>query len=1558
MPSPTDTFPTATLLPGREPHPALGGFHAPTQTWFTHSFEAPTRAQELAWPVIQAGQTALILAPTGSGKTLAAFLAAIDRLMFDPVPDKKERCRVLYISPLKALAVDVERNLRAPLVGVSRYAERMDHPFHLPEVAIRTGDTPSRERAQFQRTPADILITTPESLYLLLTSNARDVLRSVRTVIIDEIHAMVGTKRGAHLALSLERLEAWTGCPLQRVGLSATVRPVEEAARFLGGFAATERLREGEIERERDGLDRGPEDIEAEIEELDPDADHPFTPSPVHPLTPRPVAIADAGRAKKLDLTVEIPVEDMAKLGQVQEIPSGPAAQGEVRTSIWPAIHPLILELIRQHRSTLIFVNSRRLAERLAGALNELAGEEIVRAHHGSIAREQRMQIEDDLKAGRLPGLVATSSLELGIDMGAIDLVVQVEAPPSVASAVQRIGRAGHQIDAPSKGIIIPKFRGDLLACAALTGHMQQGNVEPLRYPRNPLDVLAQQIVGMVAMDEWRVEELERVVRRAAPFTDLPRSMLDGVLDMLSGRYPSDDFAELRPRLTWDRLAGTLRSREGAKRIAVANAGSIPDRGLYGVYLIGETSGGRGPSMRVGELDEEMVFETHVGETFILGASTWRVEEITHDRVVVSPAPGVPGKMPFWHGDRAARPLEFGRAIGALCRTLREVPRAEALQTLTQKHSLTEGAARNLMQYLDEQAEATGVLPDDRTLVVERYLDEMGDWRVCLLSPFGSRVHAPWAMAISAMIAERSDVEVDILWTDDGIVARFPEADEPPPVEIMIPDPDEVEDQVIRQLATGGAVEGGMNSSSALFASRFREAAGRALLLPRRYPGQRSPLWQQRKRSADLLRAAAQYRSFPIILEAYRECLRDVFDMPALIELLREVRRRTVRTVAVTTRSPSPFASALMFNYVASFIYGGDAPLAERRAQALAVDQSQLRELLGEVELRELLDPEALDTLELQLQHLTEERRARHPDALHDLLIRLGDLDLDEVRSRVSEPEAAEGWLERLRGERRVILLTIGGEQRYVAAEDAGRFRDALGIPPPPGLPVAFLEFARDPLGDLVARYARTHGPFRVEDVAARFGIGVGPVLTLLKAMEASGRVVQGEFRPGGSGREWCEAGVLRSLRQKSLAKLRHEVEPVEPAALGRLYVAWQGIGGRRRGGDGLIEVIEQLQGAPVPASELEARILPARVGEYDPRELDTLTASGSLIWVGCESLGERDGRVGLYLVEHAPLLLAPRPEGPDGPLHRRIREHLAERGASFFAQLMQASGGAFQPDVLSALWDLVWASEVTNDTLAPLRAYLSPRRRPSPRRGGYGSLGLRSRALFPPEAAGRWSLVSSFLYGQPSPTERLAARSRQLLDRYGVVTREAIAAEGIEGGFSAIYPVLRRMEEAGHIRRGYFVAGRGATQFALPGAVDRLRGLREPEEVMHSVLLAATDPANPYGAALPWPEREEGRRPSRSARALVILTDGALAAWMGRAERQLVTFPNNVPERDPEEVAEEIARTLAQEVTSGRRRAVFVKEVDGAPAQETPMALALVAAGFTFGPHGYMRRA
>jgi ATP-dependent Lhr-like helicase len=1483
----------------------LAPFHDAVRRWFSGSFAAATRAQSKGWPSILAGESTLLLAPTGSGKTLAAFLASIDRLLFSPEPPKAERCRVLYISPLKALAVDVERNLRAPIAGIAAVAGREAVPFRLPSVAIRTGDTPSVERARIRRSPPDILITTPESLYLMLTSSAREVLGSIETVIVDEIHSLVAGKRGAHLVLSLERLESLRTAaarrrPLQRIGLSATQRPLEEIARFLGG---------GE-------------------------------PSGKAGWKPRPVTIVDAGHRKAFDLTVEVPVEDMARLGEpLDDIPSGPAGGRPPLRSIWPSIHPRLIELIRAHRSTMIFVNSRRLAERLASAVNEVAGEELALAHHGSIAREKRLEIEDRLKRGDLRAIVATSSLELGIDMGAVDLVVQIEAPPSVASGIQRIGRAGHSVGEVSRGVIFPKYRGDLLACAAATARMVEGKVEETFYPRNPLDVLAQQIVAIAAGGSIGTDELYDLVRRAAPFADLPRGSFEGVLDMLSGRYPSDEFAELRPRITWDRVRGTIRAREGAGRVAIINAGTIPDRGLYGVFLSG---GDPKTSRRVGELDEEMVFESRPGEVFLLGASSWRIEEITHDRVLVAPAPGEPGKMPFWHGDRPGRPPEFGRAIGQLARELAAAPREEALARLTGQHGLDARAAPNLVAYLAEQAEATGQVPSDRAIVVERYLDEIGDWRVCVLSPFGARVHAPWAMAVVARLREERGSEVEMLWSDDGMVFRLPESDAPPDVSLFLPDPDGVEDLLVANLG-----------QTSLFAARFRENAARALLLPRRHPGRRSPLWAQRKRSADLLAVASRYGSFPMILETYRECLRDVFDLPGLVDILRRIASRRIAVVAAESRVPSPFAASLLFSYVANFVYDGDAPLAERRAQALSVDQAQLRELLGEAELRELLDPDAIDGVTLALQRLDGARPARHADGLHDLLLSLGDLTEAEIRLRSAVPEEAALWIEALSRDRRIVAVSIAGERRFAAAEDAGRLRDALGIVIPRGLPGAFLESPADPLGDLVSRYARTHVPFLADAVAARFDLPIAPVRAALERLAGEGRVIEGEFLPGGRSREWCDAEVLRTLKRRSLAKLRREVEPVLPEALGRFLAEWQGVNSPRKGLDALLSAIEQLQGCPLPASALESEILPARVAGYRPADLDLLCSAGEVVWRGIEPLGPSDGRIALYLTDRADLLS--RPASPaEGELALRVREILRARGALFFPDLARATGG-FAGDLVSALWDLVWAGEVGNDTLAPLRSFV---------RGGAGEdrrsfrgRSFRTRRSGPPGSEGRWSLLTARAgEDAPTDTERRTALAGALLERYGVVTREAVHAEGIAGGFSAVYAIFQAMEQAGRIRRGYFVAGLGATQFALPGADDRLRAAREPSPEGRTLILAATDPGNPWGAALPWPDSPGPGRPQRAAGARVILREGALLAVMGRGERGLTTFlPAQEPERG--EAARAIAHALSAIVHEGRRRAVLIARIDGEDPAASPLAPYLAAAGFARGSRGFLKR-
>ncbi len=1546
---------------------ALALFHPITAQWFRAVFDGPTAPQVEGWPAIARGESTLILAPTGTGKTLAAFLWCIDKLMMRTAPEAERGCRVVYVSPLKALAVDVERNLRSPLVGIANMAQREGLAVRMPEISVRTGDTPQKDRARFRKHPGDILITTPESLYLLLTSEAGEGLRSVETVIIDEIHALVPTKRGAHMALSLERLETLTGRRVQRIGLSATQRPLEEVARFLGGAEGQGRGKREEGRGEGDGVLAGVVDDESGDVEKG--------------VRYRPVTVVNAGARKTLELRVEVPVEDMARLGQVEEQPSGPASQGPKRTSIWQSIYPRLLEIIRERTSTLIFVNARRVAERLAGALNELAGEPLARAHHGSLAATQRTEIEELLKAGEIKALVATSSLELGIDMGAIDLVIQIEAPPSVASGMQRIGRAGHQVGVPSNGIIFPKYRADLVACAAVTRAMHEGHVESTRFLRNPLDVLAQQMVAVVAHPPLGVQDTERrskrandeeqspgisyaalfaLVRSAAPFAGLSRGVFDGVLDMLAGRYPSDEFADLRPRITWDRTKDWITPRGGVKRIAILNGGTIPDRGTYGVFLAGE----RSKPVRVGELDEEMVFESRTGETFLLGASAWRIEEITHDRVLVSPAPGEAGKMPFWHGDQAGRPLEFGRRIGALVRELRDVPRSVAIARLTQEHDLDPLAAENLLRYLADQELATVVVPDDRNIVIERVRDELGDWRVCVLTPFGSRIHAPWAMAVTAKVRANGGQDVETMWSEDGFVLRFPDTDEAPATEPILLEPAEAAELVLRQLG-----------STALFAAKFRESAARALLLPRRRADGRTPLWQQRKRAYDLLSVASRYASFPILLEAYRECLRDVFDMPALMETLRSIENRSLRVHTVDSRTPSPFASALLFSYVANYIYDGDAPLAERRAQALSIDQDQLRELMGDADLRELLDMGAIEETEEQLQGLVSDYKVRTMDGVHDLLLRIGDLTRDELRVRCVSDEVAEG-VARLMRARRVLEVGIAGEKRLIAVEDAARYRDALGVPLPPGLPTAFLIAAPDAMVDLLRRFARTHGPFTTLDAAGRFGLSAASVEAVLQRLVQMGRVVEGGFRPGGIHREWCDEEVLRTIRRKSLARLRKEVEPVEQRTLARLFTRWQGVVQPRRGLDALLDVIENLQGAPLPASILETEILPARLVGYKASDLDLLIAAGEVVWVGFEPLGERDGRIGLYLAEKLSLLWpvgqgrGKREEGRgnDGleVLNERegqILKYLRVRGASFFQDLHDGVGGGYPGETLDALWGLVWKGMVTNDGVAALRAYCersSGASKPA-RRVHKQGVTFRSRRTTPPTGQGRWALQAVAFDVGRSGTAWSHAMAQQLLTRYGVVFRETAHAENLPGGFSAVYDVLKVMEESGRIRRGYFAADLGATQFAMPAAVDLLRSLRisSEEKKPEMLQLAATDPANPYGALLRWPAAPDaGSSLTRSVGARVILCDGALVAYLRRGNPNVQVFlPEEQPQRSQvgRSLAEFFVDRVQERNDEGDARAgMLIATVNGVPVAEHPMGKFLLEAGFAAAPMGF----
>lgn len=1723
-----------------DPDSVLNLFSPATARWFDAAFHGPTAAQRGAWEAISAGHHALVVAPTGSGKTLAAFLWSIDRLLAAKSPagspdgsspsgptapgssgdddaaaaPSEDRTSVLYISPLKALGVDVERNLRAPLIGITQAVRAAGGEPPEISVGVRSGDTPQAIRRSLLAHPPDILITTPESLYLMLTSKARETLRHVNTVIIDEVHAVAGTKRGAHLAVSLERLDDLLERPAQRIGLSATVEPVDTVAGFLGGS--------------------------------------------------QPVDVVRPPSEKDWDLTVSVPIPDMTVLGGAAASPSSdgsPSLDAELdgagqqaTASIWPHVEERIVDLVEAHRSTIVFANSRGLAEKLTARLNEIhefrlenaaeqfpsgersgdpvpvgdalnhlfaesarraAGDEgagpedpdgfavegddtpgtpgapsggpshpgrapgdaalfgtpgdgtgapdgpggvarpasderepaaiprqsnrhegaspvLARAHHGSVSKDQRSLIEEDLKTGRLRCVVATSSLELGIDMGHVDLVVQIESPPSAASGLQRVGRAGHQVGEVSIGRIYPKHRGDVRDAAVIAEQMLAGNLEPLSVPANPLDILAQQTVSAVAAEDVDVEAWYDTVRRSAPFRSLPHSAYDAVLDLLAGRYPSDEFAQLRPRLVWDRETGTLQARPGALRLATTSGGTIPDRGLFPVFLVGEQDS-KSPK-RVGELDEEMVYESRVGDIIALGASSWRIEEITHNRVVVVPAPGVPGKLPFWHGDGLGRPVELGRAVGRFTRELAGAANAEARERLAGS-GLDEWAQDNLLAYLAEQREATEHVPDDRTLMVERFRDELGDWRVVLHSPFGTPVHGPWALAVRARLDERWGLDASAQAADDGIVLRVPATDEEPPgAELFLFEPEELEQIVTEEV--GG---------SALFASRFRENAARALLLPRADPGKRTPLWQQRQRSAQLLDVARKYPQFPIILETVRECLQDVYDVPALLQLQRDLAGRKLRVVETTTDSPSPFARTLLFGYVAQFLYEGDSPLAERKAAALSLDPALLNELLGRAELRELLDPEVIETTVLQLQRLAPDRRLRGVEGAADLLRLLGPMTADDAALRLRgdgsvpaasggpdgeedaeraedpayraiSPEAARELLNTLVDTNRAIVLRVGGREVYCAVEDAARMRDALGQPLPMGVPLAFLEPVADPVGDLVSRYARTHGPFSVAEAAQALSLGPAVVESALRSLARQRRVSEGAFRPSGdpaaSDSEWCDIEVLRTLRRRSLAALRADVEPVDPQAYAMFLPAWQHAvkGHQLRGLDGVLTVIDQLAGVPIPASAWEPLVLAQRVVDYRPAMLDELMATGEVVFSGAGSLGGEDGWVAFHLAESAELSLPPVAQldataaALDSALERELLTVLQGGGAYFAWQLIQplAAAGVSvdMAQLRTALWNLLWAGLITNDTYAPVRALISgghsahktPKRpgrsRSAGRRGaarlravGRGPAGFDPAGSADDAApsgtrvarasgggeerttAGRWSAL------RPEPlnsTVRAQAQAELLLDRYGILTRGPVSVEDVPGGFSTVYKVLRALEDAGRARRGYFIEGLGAAQFTQPATVDVLRSFTDDDAARKAgpqvLALAATDPANPYGAALDWPEAvvlesSTKHRPGRKAGAVVVLVDGALTLYLERGGKTALAF-----------VADAGLLHLAAEAVAGlvQRKAVdslVVEKVNGdsvLSSEElvTEVRDGLLAGGFYQTPKGVRMRA
>ncbi|NUS73608.1 MAG: DEAD/DEAH box helicase [Corynebacteriales bacterium] len=1448
----------------------LSAFAPATQAWFASTLGTPTKAQEQAWKAIATGAHSLVVAPTGSGKTLAAFLGALDRLLASPASDEAStRCRVLYVSPLKALAADIDRNLRGPLAGIGAHARRRGEHVRPLHIATRTGDTTPTARRAFANRGADIMITTPESLFLLLTSAARENLRGIDTVIVDEIHAVAASKRGAHLAVSLERLDALLPKPAQRIGLSATVRPLSEITELLGGG--------------------------------------------------NPVTVVSPRSTKQLNLTVSVPLADMTDLGGRDD-----------ERSIWPSVEGEIYQHIRAHRSTIVFVNSRLRAERLCARLNERAATDwepspvahlpaqmmaqspsalgapptIARAHHGSVSGQARRDIEEALKAGRLPAVVATSSLELGIDMGAVDLVIQVEAPPSVASGMQRVGRAGHQVGAPSTGIMFPKHRTDVLHCAVLAERMNNGQLEALHYPRNPLDVLAQHIIAMVSMDPWNRDALASLVRRAAPFTHLGERALDSVLDMLTGRYPSDDFAQLRPRVVWNREQNLLTARPGAHGVAVTSGGTIADRGYYGVYL---SEGNQQSGKRIGELEEEMVYESRIGDVFLLGSSTWRIAEITPDRVLVTPAPGQAARMPFWKGDGPGRPVELGRAIGEFTR---EIANANSSERLV-KAGLDENAQVNLQEHLAQQKASTGVLPDDRAIVVERFRDQVGDWRVIVHSVFGAPVNGAWSMAIRARLREQFGFDAQVMHTDDAIVLRLPDMDAIPGAGFVRFESQEIRDLVTAELA-----------GSPMFAARFRECAARALLLPKQRPGKRMPLWQQRHRSAQLLQVAEKFPDFPIVAEAARECLQDVFDITALASIMDDLHTGDISIFEVETPSPSPFSRSALMAYLGAFLYGDDLPLAERRAAALEVNPELLAELLGTDDANELIGPHIAEELAGYLQWLTPSRHATDLESTIDLLRDVGALTTPQARER----GVATQWLLDLRAAGRIWRYDAAGAQHWAVVEDAGRIHAALGVALPAEIPASLRVPGDNPAEALVARFARTHTTFSAADCASRLHLPEETVRAQLSELAANGTLVEvGENR-------WCHTQVWRLLRRRSLQALRKEIEPVSQNTFVAFAQHWRQTEEH--------EAIYTLEGAPLLASALETQLLPARTENYHPSVLDELTGTGELLWTGQGALGDNDGWIVIASAETAPLLFPEPSEEPTGEVHQNILRALTEHGAMFFRELSSTISTEYGPGAtVTALWDLVWSGHLTCDTVAPLRALIGPGRRAS-QPGRPQRLGRRPRLVTAPaQVAGRWALTP---IRDLDPTRRAHARAQTLLARHGIITRGTLTSERMSGGFNALYPVLSGMEQAGQIRRGYFVDGLGGLQFASSEAVEELRRHHDDSDLSLSVL-SAVDPASPFGAALAWPSTQGEHRPGRRPGALVLCRGQEPIAFLERGGRTLLTF-NNAD-------ATTIVEALRQAVLQGSLNELALETIDGQSVHESALRGALLDAQFRTTP-------
>jgi ATP-dependent helicase Lhr and Lhr-like helicase len=1409
-------------------------FHPVVRAWFERTYHEPSPPQMLGWPSIAAGRHTLILAPTGSGKTLAAFLWAINHLVEERLAgEPASGVRILYVSPLKALNNDIHRNLEEPLAGIQ--AEARLQALHLPPIttAVRTGDTPASKRASMLRKPPDILITTPESLYLMLTSpRARGIFRTVHYVIVDEIHSVCGNKRGVHLSLSLERLARVAEQEFIRIGLSATQRPLDLIARYLGG------------------VDRSTGRPE-----------------------PRPVAIIDAGQKKQMDLRVECAAPDFSLLS-----PEG----------IWPLVFREMLENIRRHRTTLVFVNNRRLAERIAAKLNEMilgtgqtfglyavphstgatlesnpgieAGTPIpVQAYHGSMSREARERMEDDLKAGRLSVLVATSSLELGIDIGSIDLVIQVQSPKGIGRGLQRVGRSGHLVTAGSKGRIYPTHREDLVESAVVARAMTLHDVEPVNIPENCLDVLAQQIVAMVSVEEWDAEELYTLVRQSYCYRELPSDLYGSVLQMLAGRYAHEAFRDLRARISWDRVNNTLRALPGSNHLAITSGGTIADRGYFGVYL----EDGR---TRVGEVDEEFILESRVGDTFILGSSVWRMIAIDANRLTVVAAPGQPARMPFWRGEGIGRSFEVGRQIGEFRRTIgARLDTPGCTEQIQQAYPVDGRSAWNIVEHLRRQREATGMVPNDRLILIEGFRDEIGDPRIIIHSCFGRRVNALLGLVLARRLENRVAVEPQMLYNDDGILLRCSDVDTLPLDLLEGLTPGEASEIILTDIL-----------SSPLFGGQFRQNASRALLMPRAAPGRRTPLWLQRLRAADLLQVARQVDDFPIVVETIRDVLQDVLDYTHLQAVVRDIAGGSISVRTVQTDFPSPFATGLLFDFIAVYMYEWDQPRSDRLTQFVSINREVLSGILNIDTIRSLVRPEAVTAVESRLQHTAEGTQARSPEELLEILLRVGDLTDSELSDRCAG--LAPHIVEDLARNGRAIRMEVGGEARWVAGEERILYTD-----PGTHAPV------------LLRRYLQTHGPVGTARLASRFGLAadrVEQVLTQLSEREPISRRPGSGDQAGGVEADWFYRPTMERIQRSTLQILRKEIRPSPIDGYTRFLFRWQHLspGTQFEGRTGLAACLEQMQGLPLPSETWEREILLRRVRGYSSPALQEVCASGAFVWTG-----SGQGKLRITTRGEGAVFLPPSStenEMPLRPSARRILESVSRHGASFFGDLRTDTHLSLTA-LNDGIAELVWNGLLTNDRFDELLQVGRPSR--TPREAGIDTIAFirpyhdpdrvrlmrsaRKAIRSVPGWNGRWSPVHvPGVMGEPLSTEeRAELQARQLLDRYGILPREFCRREEILP-WPLLAAVLQGMELRGEIRRGYFVEGLSGMQYALPEAVEELRAGSAPVGGGRLTLLAACDPANPFGVGVGLPgiaPAAVGRTISRIPSTYLVFSNG-----------------------------------------------------------------------------------